>query len=1310
VPSHDWPSIPQGDVSALSAGERSRRLAEFEARLRSWAAGTSGTVPAERPIISVETSAFKGAWLMPAIESVIGQTSGAWVYTMRWDGGDQLSRDILEIVERVGHPQLRVFFGENMGIAPSNRFLTANSIGDFIIQLDDDDMFAPVMVERFVATVIAKPWAGIVRARRDFIDEVGTHVPADPWFPFEPRHYQHGMIKDLHNHSQPALISRAAYDCTTGWDGFEEFLYAGADCDIFLKVEEVGPIVLLDELLYHYRLSGRRTSLKITDQAAYEMWRRLSDRTIARIGLPLERENEQPPFTYRRLPRPALTRDLIDFVVNPLRADKAGGEDDAPLQRTVQSLQRLGVPDDAIRVCARVENRAPACNEAIRAGTRPLVCLVRAGVEFTSPDQLDTLLAVMDEREADLAGPKVLTGSGSIHCADAGFDEGLPVLRGHAEPDHGQFDEVTDASWLASSALLMRREVDRGVGGFDGPSPDGLLAAADFCLKARQRDFRCVFVGTVAVHDSGPALDPGSEAQRQRFRQRWSEAPHLLQPLATVANPYNVLYDRGNQLVAAGQLGDALESFGQAITMAPERPEAYEGLGRAFSGLERWEQAAAAFERATVLDPSVFWPHYQLGDALRRVNRLDDAVNAYERAAAIQPDMAAAHAGLGHALFSQQRWEKAAAAHQRALALAPDGFWSHYQLGSALVRLGRGRDSVTSFQRAAALDHPEVFWACHSLGDVLQTMERWEDAAAAYQQAITLRHTVTSTHVQLAAVFIKLARWTDAAVQYETAVALDPSHADGYLSLAEVLSTLSRWEEAIVAYRRGVELKPDNAAGYAGLAKALYQTEQWEAAASAYRQAIELFPASSEWHHILGDTLLNLGRLDEAAGAFRRAAELNPSWSQRPLGPRVAAAERWLAGLLPAAETRTPGAGGALFVFDTDYGELTTAMYLLLGQELATRATFLLPSRLFVTNRDILPGRTRHYASVADVLSVVEAERPEIVFLCSAYVYSFHEILPLEELGRFVQMLGERGCIVVTTDPFLGLLSDLGRSTTVSVDVPDRATQEQRRLKEVLDERLNRHFSVSTGILEELPHLYPAYPVPGEHARAAAARGLSFFNPRLLHRPEEPEGGASDAVAEPIWLFVLASRDYEVQAMFHGKDPFVDLLARKIEQALQAGRHPVFIGPYDCVQVLIRHMADAGRWSVLKGVTLLTFCPFTRFAALLLSSEYAFYWNALSHSMFLRLFNERPVFLFDRGHLVRNVTPLYGRIVAWYYQGWDPIYLDPEQDLRAAPLGALADEYRQAAQNVVAGLRRSPSPAGMIEQLLREGRGVGVDD
>jgi hypothetical protein len=126
------------------------------------------------------------------------------------------------------------------------------------------------------------------------------------------------------------------------------------------------------------------------------------------------------------------------------------------------------------------------------------------------------------------------------------------------------------------------------------------------------------------------------------------------------------------------------------------------------------------------------------------------------------------------------------------------------------------------------------------------------------------------------------------------------------------------------------------------------------------------------------------------------------------------------------------------------------------------------------------------------------------------------------------------------------------------------------------------------------------------------------------------------------------------------------------------------------------------RMPATEGVSLLTYCSFKRFASLLLGAEYVFYWNVVSHTMLLRLFNEQPIFMLDRGHLVRNVKPLYGRVVDWYYQGLEPIYLDQELTLDPELLASLASGYRERASQISAGMRRSPSPERMIGAIFKE--------
>jgi hypothetical protein len=469
-------------------------------------------------IVSIETPVFKSGRLQRCIDSVLYQSSPDWEFSLLWDGGDAESRHILEDLQRRKLPNVAVYYGENRGIARARRFLTEQSRGDFILPLDDDDALPFNAVERFLEVAEQKPWAAVIRGQRQMIDEEGKVLDAPAWFPFEPRRYQHGMVTDLTNHSQPTLISRWAYDRTSGWEGFEDFGYAGEDCDLYLKLEEVGTIELLDETLYYYRVHPNRQSLVLTNEAAFEMWRRLADRTIARIGLPLKRTSDTPPYTYEPLLRPAPALSRMDFVIAAI----PGGP-----ERVTGALRRSRIAESAVQV---VDGASVAdLNEACRRSTRPFLCIVDAGVELDDPGALETLVRLMHESNADLAAPKLLAPDGSILWPGPGFGDGSrPTSRGRGEPDDGRYDATTSAAWLSERLMMTRREVVTALGGFDEGFQDRRAAVVDFCLRARQRDFACRYLGGVGFTASGVALDPDDAAATGRLHRKWATSPQLL--------------------------------------------------------------------------------------------------------------------------------------------------------------------------------------------------------------------------------------------------------------------------------------------------------------------------------------------------------------------------------------------------------------------------------------------------------------------------------------------------------------------------------------------------------------------------------------------------------------------------------------------------------------------------------------------------------------------------------------------------------------------------------------------------------------
>lgn len=723
----------------------------------------------------------------------------------------------------------------------------------------------------------------------------------------------------------------------------------------------------------------------------------------------------------------------------------------------------------------------------------------------------------------------------------------------------------------------------------------------------------------------------------------------------------------------------------------------------------RWQEAASAFRRAIELNPDHPWAHNHLGIALLKLGEWEQALAACQCAIRLNPEAFDAHMNFGIALLKLARWEEAAAAYERAIDRSPPSAQLYEKQGLALSRLGRAEEAAAAFRRATELDgdNPETY---PYLGAMLIELERWEEAAAVYRRALSLDPGALQSYGGLATAMLRLESSGDAMAEHRRAIEKSPQNAVAHLCLAIELLKLGRWAEAASALERGRALVPDCASFHFLLVSPLIKLGRGQDAVQAYRRALEL-----------GGVLPSTPGRDTATTIESRHASF---WTAENLGVETLRIERWLESLAsvpggspsptePDPDCPVPDRiGRFLFVLDNDYGELTTLMYLLLGQPLIAQTMLLLPHRLNADNAEALPGRTRLYRSLDDVVEVVDREKPDIVFLCSGYLFSIHGIFSLSELEHLVVQLSDRGCRIVTTDPFLGVLSQQDARTVVSIDIPGEAgrdgkgsrskfrsedLQKLRAIKQVEDERLRTHFSRCEKILRSLHHLYPSYcDLPQHRTTVHDSRNLSFFNSELICPELVSRERGSGARGAPRWVFILSRTDLDTQMMFEGAEGFADIVAEKLMETLAAGRHPILIGPNELLGLL------AGRLPATEGIDMQPYCSFHQLMSLLLSAEYAFYWNVLSHSILIRLFNKLPVVVFDRGHLLRNVTAMYDRVVGWYYQGWEPPLTHHRQPLTPAAVSARAEPYRQAADRMVERFRRAPTPGQMIQSLLAE--------
>lgn len=109
-------------------------------------------------------------------------------------------------------------------------------------------------------------------------------------------------------------------------------------------------------------------------------------------------------------------------------------------------------------------------------------------------------------------------------------------------------------------------------------------------------------------------------------------------------------FERAVLLEEAGRFEEAVALYRQGAELDGGDPETLFNLGNALWALERHDEAARAFARATTRDPEFVEAWNNLGNALGRAGRTSEAVAAFARALALEPRYADAHFNLAETL------------------------------------------------------------------------------------------------------------------------------------------------------------------------------------------------------------------------------------------------------------------------------------------------------------------------------------------------------------------------------------------------------------------------------------------------------------------------------------------------------------------------------------------------------------------------------------------------------------------------------------------------------------------------------------
>lgn len=263
----------------------------------------------------------------------------------------------------------------------------------------------------------------------------------------------------------------------------------------------------------------------------------------------------------------------------------------------------------------------------------------------------------------------------------------------------------------------------------------------------------------------------------------------FLRPLAAAKKPVNEVldvtnfeknlpkkaaaaYSKAMESLTAGKVESAISGLQEAISIYPEYVKAYSDLGVVYMKLDRLDEAASAFRKATEISKRFLYPRMNLGLVLNKQAKFKEALEvlgplyeenngmlevrlAYANALSGAGDVVAAervylpilqlkdvnqetkalvHFKVGFGLNRQRKFAEAVAEFDKAIALNPDMPNAHMYLGGALMQVQQNERAEQALLKAYELGGAGNAGAQLLLGHLYYSQKKIPEATKAFEQ------------------------------------------------------------------------------------------------------------------------------------------------------------------------------------------------------------------------------------------------------------------------------------------------------------------------------------------------------------------------------------------------------------------------------------------------------------------------------------------------------------------------------------------------------------------------------------------------
>ncbi len=290
--------------------------------------------------------------------------------------------------------------------------------------------------------------------------------------------------------------------------------------------------------------------------------------------------------------------------------------------------------------------------------------------------------------------------------------------------------------------------------------------------------------------------------------------------------------------MSCGQFEAAAHLISHAIAQKPNEHIFWGNLGILYEKQGNLVEAESATRRALELNPSYVEGYNNLGQILRLLKRLDEAEIYLRKAVQLKPNYSDAWNNLGVLALDRSDFAEASQRLERAIVFGPHQLAAHCNLGIALIALNEHERATQAFHAALNINH-DSHLAMHGLATIQLKEGNLDAAIEGFEKALSLNPGYAESWLHFGCALDELDRSEAAVEAFRRALAIEPNNSATYFNLGRVLSRAERYEESILALEKAVELRPDDAEALSLLVNQLQHVCRWEKTDELSRRLID---------------------------------------------------------------------------------------------------------------------------------------------------------------------------------------------------------------------------------------------------------------------------------------------------------------------------------------------------------------------------------------------------------------------------------------------------------------------------------------